>query len=504
MGARTGKAYIEGLRDGRQLYVNGERIRDVTQYPPFQGIIREMASLYDRQHQSPYKEALTYPSPTSGEPVSTSFVLAKTWDEIEQRIRGERTRCELTYGLMGRLPDFMNAFVADLAVIRAVLSRSDARFGENAWRYYELCREQDLCLTHTLVDPQIDRSRGVEAQESIRIVKETAAGMVVNGARMLSTLAPVSHELWVGPYMPRKPGEEEYAVCFAIPMATPGLKFVCREPYDTGRSHFDRPLSSRFDEGDAIAIFENVLVPWERVFAARDVETYNLIAPAMPGYMMLQAVIRGAVKLRFLTGVACLVAQAVGRTEMLRYQEMLGELVAYVELAEGLVTATARDVVYNATHPFGAARGNPAEPLTAQGVMPGLGTLFGVPGRGMVGVTTIRMFFPWVLAQAVETIRMMGSSGLVMTPTEKDFAHPDLQDVLPQYLKGRAMPAHDRVRIMKLAWDAISTQFGGRQALYERFFAGDPINNRILHYGTDRRKECTALAQRLLDSCKEQ
>jgi anthranilate 3-monooxygenase (FAD)/4-hydroxyphenylacetate 3-monooxygenase len=136
-------------------------------------------------------------------------------------------------------------------------------------------------------------------------------------------------------------------------------------------------------------------------------------------------------------------------------------------------------------------------------VIPGLGTLFGVPGRGMVGITTIRIFFPQAHARAVETIRMMGSSGLIMTPTEKDFAHPDLQEILPRYLRGRDIPAEERVRVMKLAWDAISNQFGGRQVMYEGFFAGDPINNRILYYGTDQRKECTAMAQRLLDSLKE-
>jgi aromatic ring hydroxylase len=201
----------------------------------------------------------------------------------------------------------MNGFVTDTAAIRGLLSRREPRFGENAWKYYELCRERDLCLTHTLVDPQIDRSRGPEAQESIRIVRETDAGLVVRGARMLSTLAPVSDELWVGPYMPRKPGEEDYALCFAVPVATRGLKFVCREPYDTGRSSFDRPLSSLFDESDAIAIFDDVLIPWERVFAARDIEICNLMGPAFPGTMTLQAVIRGTVKLRFLTGLACLV-----------------------------------------------------------------------------------------------------------------------------------------------------------------------------------------------------
>lgn len=503
MGVRRGQAYIEGLRDDRHIYVNGELVRDVTQYPPFQGVIRTLADLYDRQHDPTYQPLLTSPSPTSGQPVSTSFVLAQTWEEMEQRLRGERARCELTYGLMGRLPDFMNAFITDMAAIRNLLGRHEPRFGENAWQYYELCRERDLCLTHTLVDPQIDRSKGVEAQEGLRIVKETDAGLVVRGARMLSTLAPISDELWVAPYMPRKPGEEAYAVSFAVPVATPGLKFICREPYDTRRSDFDQPLSSRFDEGDAIAIFDDVLVPWERVFAARDVDTYNLIAPALPGSMTLQAVIRGTVKLRFMTGLASLVAQAVGRTEMVRYQEMLGELVAYVELAEGLLTATAHDVLYNANHPLGEAGGSPVSPSASRGVIPGLGTLFGVPGRGMVGITTIRIFFPFVHAHAVDAIRLMGSSGLIMTPTEKDFAHPDLQEILPRHLRGRDLSAQERVRVMKLAWDAISNQFGGRQLMYEWFFAGDPINNRILYYGTDRRKECTAMAQHLLDALKE-
>lgn len=170
MGARTGREYIEGLRDGRSLYVNGELVRDVTRYPPFQGVIRTLADLYDRQHDPAYKDLLTYPSPTSGAPVSTSFIMAKSWDEMQQRVRGERVRCELTYGLMGRLPDFMNAFVTDAAAVRGLLGRREPRFGENAWKYYELCRERDLCLTHTLVDPQIDRAKGPEAQDSIRIV----------------------------------------------------------------------------------------------------------------------------------------------------------------------------------------------------------------------------------------------------------------------------------------------------------------------------------------------
>ncbi len=499
MGARTGQEYIEGLRDDRSVYVNGELVRDVTQYPPFRRVIRTLADLYDRQHDPAYRDLLTYPSPVSGAPVSTSFILAKTWDDMERRVRGERTRCELTYGLMGRLPDFMNAFVTDAAAIRELLGRRERRFGENAWRYYELCRERDLCLTHTLVDPQIDRSKGPQAQDSIRMVRETDAGLVVRGARMLSTLAPLSDELWVGPYMPRRAGEEDYALSFAVPVATPGLKFVCREPYDTGRSLFDRPLSSRFDEGDAIAIFDDVLVPWERVFAARDIEIYNLMGPAFAGTMTLQAVIRGTVKLRFLTGLAFLVAKAVGRTELPRYQEILGELVGTVELAEGLLTASAHDVLNNFNHPLEGQEGSLSLRASDRVVIPGVGSLFGVSGRGMLSITAVRLFFPQAMTRAIDAIRLMGSSGLILTPTEKDLTHPDLQRSLAQYLRGKDMSAEERLRIMKMAWDIVGTEFGGRQFMYEWFFAGDPFSSRIVYCSTQRRAECQAMAERLLD-----
>jgi aromatic ring hydroxylase len=379
MGVRTGNQYIEGLRDDRCIYINGERVRDVTKYPPLHGVIRELAALYDRQHEQNFRDALTYRSPTSGEPVSTSFLIPTALEEVERRVRGERMRAELTNGMMGRLPDYMNAYVADLAAIRDLLGRHERAFGDNTWRYYELCRENDLALTHTLVDPQIDRSKGIEAQEGLRIVKETSAGLVLTGARMLSTLAPISDEILVAPYMPRRQNEAQYAMVFALPVATPGLSFICREPYDAGRSPYDRPLSSRYDEGDAIAVFNEVLVPWERVFGARDVGTYNLISPSIPGFLLLQAAIRGVVKLRFMTGVANLVAKAVGRSEMPRYQEMLGALVANVEIAEGLLTSVAHEI-WNNVRQLATANA-PANDTAAASFIPGVGSMYGVPGK---------------------------------------------------------------------------------------------------------------------------
>ena len=498
MGARTGKQYVEGLRDDRRIYINGELVRDVTKYPPLEGVIRELADLYDRQHEPGFKDSLTYQSPGAGEPASTSFLIPATLQDVERRVRGERARAELTNGMMGRLPDYMNAYVADLAAIRDLLGRNERAFGDNTWKYYELCRDNDLALTHTLVDPQIDRSKGIEAQGGLRIVKETSAGLILTGARMLSTLAPISDEILVAPYMPRRPNEGDYAMVFALPVATEGLSFICREPYDAGRSAYDRPLSSRYDEGDAVAIFKDALVPWERVFGARDVDTYNLISPSIPGFLLLQAAIRGVVKLRFMTGIAGLVAKAVGRSEMPRYQEMIGALVANVELAEGLLTSIAHEI-WNNVQQLTTTEA-PGRETLAVGFIPGVGSMYGAPGKTLIGLTTIRVFLPQAHTQAVDTIRMLGSSGLIMTPTERDLRDPELHEVLSQYLRGASMTAQQRVGIMKLAWDAIGEQFGSRSLLYEWFFAGDPINNRILYYRTDTNTHCAAMAQAFLDS----
>jgi 4-hydroxyphenylacetate 3-monooxygenase len=196
---RTGAEYRERLKDGRTIYVNGERVKDVTAYPPFQGIVATLAALCDLQHDPAHQPLLTYNSPSTGQLVSLSFLLADTGEDVLRRMRAEEVRAEATFGLMGRLPDFMNALVADAAAAAQFLAQREARFGQNLVRYYEDCREDDLCLTHTLVDPQIDRSKGPAQQANpeaaLHRVHETGRGLIVRGARMLSTLAPFADEI---------------------------------------------------------------------------------------------------------------------------------------------------------------------------------------------------------------------------------------------------------------------------------------------------------------------
>jgi len=472
---RTGLQYRERLRDGRSIYVNGERVKDVTTYPAFTRTVQTIASLYDLQHEARNLPLLTYPSPKTGQPAGLSFLRVESVEDVMRLMRAEEFRAEATFGLMGRMPDFMNALVTDAAEAAPNFGRREPRFGENVVRYYEECREQDLCLTHTLIDPQIDRSKGpgeqVDPEATLHFVRESDRGIVVRGARMLSTLAPFADEIWVGPFYPRKPGEERYALCFAIPIDTEGLKFICREPYDAGRSAFDRPVSSRFDEEDALAVFDDVLVPWERVFINGDIEASNSYLMYGARHALLQGAIRGIVKLRFMTGLACQVAEAIGRASAPHVQAQLGELVAKVELGNGLLQAAAHEVAAAA-------------------------------GKGMslrILASTVWVFIPEAQVRAAELIRQLSGSGLILTPSEKDFRNPEISRYLEKYLQGTNLTAQERVRLFKLAWDMLGEQFGSRQLHYEWFYAGDPMFTRSRFYYSPAVNTYKAMVDRLLD-----
>ena len=493
MGIRTGAEYIASLKDNRRIFINGEEVNDVADHSAFSGIVQEVARHYDRFHEPEKLPVYTFPSPADGAPVSNSYLMVTTADEMAQRVRGETERKADTFGMMGRMPDFMNAFTTDVAAIGYLLGHKDKRFADNAVRYYEYARDTDICFTHTLADPKTDYTKAVGEQRSIRIVEQTSEGIIVSGARMLSTLAPVSNEIFVAAFLPRQPGEEAYAVSFAIPVATEGLKFIARESYAQGRSFYDRPLSERFDEGDAIAMFNNVLVPWDRVFVAGDLLAHNLMMPSYPGFLALQANIRGRAKLRFMTGLVSKMANALGRNKQARYQEMIGELLSFCELADGLISASADEVLRNSI----AAQAKNSDPDFQMPEDPNI-ALFSIPNSGMVALSTLRTFFPFVNTKLTEVVRLIGSSNLVMTPTEADFANPELAAELESYIAGPDMSAKERVRIMKLGWDAIATQFGARQEIYEIFFAGDPAMARLMYYSTPRRGQFESMVDDLL------
>ena len=265
MPARSGKQYLDGLRDGgREVWIDGERVADVTAHPAFRRGARSLAALYDMQLAPDTRAEMTYASPSTGDDVGLSFLTPRSQDDLERRTRMMTRWARFSGGMMGRTPDYLNCSLMAQAAASDFFSRNRPEFGGNVVRYYEHVRENDLALTHTLVNVRRSRSpdasMGTEEEVALRVARQTDEGVVVRGARVLATLGPISDEIIVAPstVLHAGPDAGKFALSFAVPCGQPGLKFVCRESFDLGRSRFDHPLGSRFEEMDAVVFFDDV------------------------------------------------------------------------------------------------------------------------------------------------------------------------------------------------------------------------------------------------------
>jgi 4-hydroxyphenylacetate 3-monooxygenase len=328
MAIRTGEEYLEGLHDTREIWLGGERVVDVTTHPLLANMARSVAEYYDFQHRPEHREAMTYRT-EAGDIANLSFLAPRSLADLRRRNDAMRRWAEVHCGFMGRSPDYMNICVMALGTNAAYFAQDETRFGQNVQRYYERCRTQDLCLTHTLVPIQTGRATPPRQQPPhvhLSVVEETTDGVIVKGARMLATLAPFSDELvnFAQPLLTHA-DEAIYALAFAIPVATPGLRFICRDSFDRQGSRFDRPVSSRFDEMDAIAVFDNVLIPWDRLFIYRNIDLHNRIGPATKflSHIAVHVAVKDAVKSHFFAGLAHLLAQSIGVNGFINVQEKL-------------------------------------------------------------------------------------------------------------------------------------------------------------------------------------
>jgi 4-hydroxyphenylacetate 3-monooxygenase len=452
-GARRGAQVLARLREQPPaIWYAGEQVRDPTAHPALRRGVETLARLYDLQWE--HADETLFVSPSSGRKVARSFMMAKTREELHAISVAMRVWEDYTHGMMGRVPDYINRAMTGYAAGAAFLGEVDRRFGANAVRYHEYLREHDLCLTHTLISPQANRAVSLARQAdpflAARVKEETDAGIVIRGCRMLATL-PVSDEIMVFPSTVLTSREEDapYAFGFAIPNHIAGLRFICRESVDYGRSHFDHPLGSRFEEMDAVVVFDDVFVPWERVFLYRDVDRCNQ-AYARTGavvHMTHQVVVKNIAKAEFMLGLAYLLTDSIGVEGFQHIQEKLAEIWVGMEAMRAFLRASEADA---ALDEWGVMR--PAwNPLDAA-----------------------RNLFPRLYPRMVEIIQQIGASGLVAMPVEADLKGPLAADVKHYYQAARA-DALDRIPLFRLAWDASISAFGSRQVLYERFFFGDPV-----------------------------
>ena len=480
MPARTGEQYIQGLQQQeREVWLGGERVKDVTTHPGLANGVRSIAALYDMQHDPTLRDEMTYVSPTSGDRVGLSFIIPRTKQELELRRTMMLHWARATCGMVGRSPDFMNVTFAAWSAAAEYFGRGRPEFARNIRRYYEHISENDLTLTHSLINLQ--RSRTISGvfnlQEgtALQVKRETGAGIVVNGARVLATLGPLADEIAV--YSPRLARHTEphspFALNFAIPCGTPGLRFLCRESFDLGRSHFDHPLGSRFEEMDCVVFFDDVLVPWERVFVLGDVDLINNTAMTThsAAHTAHQGAAKNLAKCEFVLGVALHMTHTLGNAHLPHSEERLAELTLYTELMRACIRSAEADAT-----------------LDEWGVM--------CPVPLQIELT--RNLFMTAYPRMAEILELLGSSSFMLTPSEADLQGPLAGDI-EQYLATDTATARDRIKLFRLAWDIAGSAFGSRQVLYERFFASDPLTRARALNALYPKEEVMERVRRFLD-----
>jgi len=466
MAVRTGNEFLEGLRRRPPtIYLNGERVKDPTTHPATAGIARSIAELYDLQHRRDLVDVMTYRLEDGDGRAGMSFIETRTKEDLKRRSRMHKVWADHSLGFIGRSPDYLNVNLMAAARAADYFAQNDPRFGENIRNYYRYVRDNDLCLTHALTNPQVNRS--VRADQlpdpyiALGLVQETEEGIVVRGARMLATL-PIADEILIFPSTVLKEQEEmtRYALAFAVPTNTPGLSFVGREPLDLGRSHRDHPLGSRFDEMDALVVFDDVLVPWDRVFLMNDVKLANraYVETGAVLHMAHQVVNVKIAKAEAFLGVAKKVVDAIGSDQFQHVQQKMAELIIVLEVLKALRTQAEETAT-----------------LDRWGTM--------TPGKDALNVA--RNYFPQVYPRMVEVLQLLAASGLIMIPTEADQGGP-MADAIDRFLQASNATAQERIQLFRLAWDMTISSFGGRQNLYEKFFFGDPVRTQgALYQGYD-------------------
>jgi len=478
MGVRTGAEVLAGLRDGRAIYTDGERVEDVTSDPRFSGGAHTVASLYDLQHAPELVDVLTYRSPASDDRVGLSFIEPKTNDDLLRRRTMVKRWHDHTLGMFGRASDFLNVLISTFA---SCADAFGSQYSANVRRYYEIARERDLVSTHSLTNPQVDRTRNVALQAkdlAAKAIGDNDKGIVIRGARMLATLAAYSDELLVmpAPSYPLAATDEArpFAIGFAIPVATEGIKLICRPSvaHLGAGSSLDYPLSARYDETDCMVIFDKVLVPWERVFIYRDVEIFNNLYHRTGAVAPLahQFVTKNLAKAEFMMALAFALVRTTKVDEFQHIQGALAELINHTEVIRSCLIASETQAT-----------------MSPYGIM--------LPANGPLAA--MRFMFPQMFQRACEIIQIMGAGGLMMVPSFSELGGPLATDVETYYQAANA-DARTRIKLFRLAYDAVLSSFSGRQQLYERYFAGDPVRGAgTLYHAFDKEPHVKRISELL-------
>ena len=454
----TAQEYLESVRDGREIWIYGERVKDVTTHPAFRNTVRMLARLYEGLHDERKNTICAETDTGSGGYTHKFFKASRTTEDLVGAREAIAEWARVTYGWMGRSPDYKASFLATLGANPDFYKP----FEENARRWYKKTQEEVTFVNHAIVNPPVDRNKELSEVRDVymHVEKETDGGLIVSGAKVVATTSTLTHYNFIANNGALPIKTKDFAFVCIVPTDAPGAKLLCRPSYEMTAaamgSPFDYPLSSRVDENDSIIIFDKVFVPWENVFAYGDIEKVNNFFPRsgfLPRFMF-HGCVRLAVKLDFIAGLLLKAVDATGTKDFRGVQCDVGEVLAWRNLFWGLSDAMARS----------------STPWTPGYVLPNLD--YGLSYRVMAS-----MAYPRIK----EIVENVVASALIYLPSHaSDFKVPELRKYIDQFVRGsNDYSAVDRVQLMKLLWDAIGTEFGSRHELYERNYFGNQDRIRL-------------------------
>ena len=484
----TGEEYLESLRDGREIYIYGERVDDITQHPAFRNAAASMAKLYDALHDPGSRDELCIPTDTGNNGYThRSFRYARSQEDLRGQRDAIAAWSRLSYGWMGRTPDYKAAFGSALGIVPEFYGK----FEDNARAWYKRIQESCLFLNHAIVNPPVDRSKPVDQVRDVfmTVDEETSEGIYVSGAKVVATGSALTHYNFIGQGSAGLLGDNtDLALMFIAGMNVPGMKLICRPSYELmaglSGAPFDYPLSSRFDENDAILILDHAFIPWENVLVYRDLDRCRAWFPqgGFGRLFPMQACTRLAVKLDFISGLLVKALRCTGTMEFRGVQAAVGEVVAW------------RNTVWSLTE----AMISNGKPWQHDSWMPCI-----------EAQQAYRVLAPQIYTFIKKTIEEIVASGLIYLPSGvRDLRNPMLNEYLKQYVRGSDGIGHvERIKILKLLWDAIGSEFGGRHELYEINYAGsqDEIRMQCLRHaqGNGSLDKMTAMVDACLSDYDE-
>ena len=477
--ARTGAEHIASLKDGRTVYIDGQLVPDVTTHPAFRNAVRSAGALYDFQAKSENVELMTFAPEGSSRRVNRAWQMPRSYEEMVLRRKALQAWARVHYGFLGRSPDHVaSALVGQRMGIDVFRKHSPDR-AKAFIDYFDYATRNDLFLTYVIINPQAERAKdwGQQADDLVaRIVDEDASGITIRGAKMLGTSSIMANEVLVANLQPLKPGEEDLAFSCALPINTRGIRILSRKSYESSAvSVFDNPLSSRFDENDALIYFDDVKVPWDRLFVYRDTDVCRQQFHETYGhsYQNYQAQIRLSIKLKFLAGLARRLTEAIGTTKIPAVSEKLGYMAAQASMVEAMLSG-----------------------MEASGSQSGE---YWVPNKHF-------MYSAQVLTQDlyplfVNSIRDLSGGALIMLPSSiEDFNDPVLKKIIHTTQRAATMEPEDKVKFLKACWDAIGSEFGSRHQQYEMFYAGARFVTAGHSFRTYDWNSATGMVENLLSS----